>query len=278
MLNQTIDDMLQHASDLLPGSGTPRLDMELLICNALDCNRSALYANPDQFIPGERINRFLSLVEKRAIGIPVAYLLGIKEFWSLQFQVNQDTLIPRPETECLVETVLEHIPLSTVLQIADLGTGCGAIAVAIATERPACRITATDRYRQALCMAEYNARRMKIDTIHFLESDWYSSITDRFDIIVSNPPYIPAQDPHLLSGEIRHEPLTALNGGEDGLAHLSRVINPAQDYLKPGGSLFVEHGYDQANAVQGLFRHMPDYPGSPMARLGRNYTGSNHDV
>ena len=268
---------MHHAGELLPGSGSPRLDMELLICMVLGCDRSALYANPDQAIPDKQVSRFQDMIEKRNTGWPVAYLLGVKEFWSLPMRVNQYTLIPRPETECLVETALEFIPLSTTPVVADLGTGCGAIAIAIASERPACRIIATDRCEDALRIAEDNARSLGICNIVFLHGDWFHCIRERLDIIVCNPPYIPAQDPHLQSGDIRHEPAIALDGGDSGLDNLTQVITTAQEYLKPEGRLFVEHGYDQSNAVQEIFTQsgfrevitVTDYAGVPRLTHGR---------
>lgn len=267
---------MHQAGELLPRSDSPRLDMELLISTVLDCDRSALYAHPETAIPEHQVSRFQALVEKRNAGWPLAYLLGTKEFWSLPFRVNNYTLIPRPETECLVAAALAHILPDAALDIADLGTGCGAIAIAIALERPSCRIIATDQCKHALQIATDNASRLGVHTIRFLQGDWYSCIRERLDIIVSNPPYIPAQDPHLHSWEICHEPETALLGGESGLDNLLHVINTAPEFLRPGGRLFVEHGYDQADAVQEIFSQsgftqvttVPDHAGLPRLTHG----------
>src|SRR5690606_36104570 len=179
----------------------------------------------------------------RRLGKPVAYLTGTREFWSMEFQVNEHTLIPRPETECLVETVLKLVPDNANLDVADLGTGSGAIAIAIASERPHCRIVATDICDRALAIAVKNATRLDVNNIQFVKSDWYTNLQGSFDIIVSNPPYIRNDDAHLHGDGVAHESMLALRGGVDGLDAIRNIISNAVRYLNKGGWLVIEHGY-----------------------------------
>jgi len=252
----SIRDLLQAASACLPDSGTARLECEILLCNVINQERHFLYAHPESTISESELADFNSLITKRAAGFPVAYLTGTREFWSLQLEVNQQTLIPRPETELLVELVLATTRIDSQASILDLGTGSGAIAIAIASERPACNIIASDVSLPALSMARQNASRLGLNNICFVSSDWYSSLgPQRFDLIISNPPYVESNDSGFTSGDIRHEPRIALDGGLHGLDSYHRVIPAATAFLKGGGKLLLEHGHNQAEAVRELFQH-----------------------
>lgn len=273
----TIRELLHEAENKLRNSGSARLDAEILLCNVLDVDRGKLYSSPGNIIPLNEVNLYRTLVQDRQQGRPVAYLTGIKEFWSLEFHVNEHTLIPRPETECLVETALELIPENAEINIADLGTGSGAIAIAIASERPRCEITATDNCERALAVAAANASRLTVNNINFVKSDWYAKLQGSFDIIVSNPPYIRNDDAHLQGDGVAHESGTALCGGENGLDAIRHIISTAIRYLNPDGWLLIEHGYDQAQAVRSLFEKFhftliqtsPDYAGLERITCGK---------
>lgn len=273
----TIRELLHEAESKLHNSDSARLDAEILLCNVLDVDRGKLRSSPENIIPLNAVNLYRSLVQERQQGKPVAYLTGTKEFWSLEFHVNEHSLIPRPETECLVEAALKLIPENAEHNIADLGTGCGAIAIAIASERPRCRITATDICEHALAVAAANASRLTVNNINFVISDWYAGLQDMFDIIVSNPPYIRDDDEHLQGDGVAHEPGSALCGGEDGLDAIRNIISNASRYLNPDGWLLIEHGYDQAQAVRSLFEKFhftdiqtnPDYAGVERVTFGK---------
>jgi release factor glutamine methyltransferase len=236
-------------------SGSPRLDAELLLAHCLKKDRSYLLAWPE-IIPAVSVQAsFLKLLDKRQQGIPVAYLLGIKEFWSLNLIVTPDVLIPRPETELLVETALEKIQGLSSPNILDLGTGSGAIALALAHERPDASITATDISQKSLQIAKKNARKHDIKNITFLQSDWFSNIPlQTFDLIVSNPPYIATNDPHLKNTDIIHEPQQALISGEEGLEDIKNIVTTARNWLNKKGWLIIEHGYDQGKNVPSFFK------------------------
>lgn len=232
---------------------TPRLDAEILLAHACGQTRSWLRAWPEHELDDAAQARYNDFIDRRAAGEPVAYITGTREFWSLELRVTPATLIPRPETERLVELALERIPADARWRIADLGTGSGAIAIAIAHERRNCRIVATDTSPDALAVAADNARRLDIDNIEFRHGDWCAALgTDRFELIASNPPYIAAHDPHLAQGDLRFEPGTALTPGGDGLAALRAIVAQARRHLHPPGWLILEHGYGQAAAVAEL--------------------------
>jgi len=249
----TINELLRQAEQLLRGSDSPRRDAEVLLCSVTGLERSRLYSFPELEIWQGLSAAFLVKVTERGAGIPVAYLTGEKEFWSLRLRVNAHTLIPRPETECLVEAVLQRLPENPELRVADLGTGCGAIAIALAKERPACRITATDISSEALALARFNAGQHGAHAIHFTAGDWFAALTGTFDLIVSNPPYVCENDSHLRHTDIRHEPKLALCGGDDGMDALRKIIATAPHYLESGGWLCLEHGSDQGQTVRGIF-------------------------
>ncbi|MBL8248003.1 MAG: peptide chain release factor N(5)-glutamine methyltransferase [Candidatus Competibacter sp.] len=252
----TLRDLLATAARRLAEiSATPRLDAEILLAAALDRPRSHLFAWPERRPEPEQSDRFNAWLERRLTGEPVAYILGRREFWSLELEVTPDTLIPRPETERLVELALERLPVDRAMALADLGAGSGAIALALAVERPKARIVATDRSPAALTVARRNAHRSGIHNVEFREGDWCEPLAgERFDLIASNPPYVAAADFHQRRGELRFEPQAALVAGVDGLDALRIIIAQAPDHLKPSGWLLLEHGYDQGEAALKLLR------------------------
>ena len=245
-----IRELLVQAAQSIPGE-TPRLDAEVLLACVLDKPRSHLLAWPEKQPSAEQQARFHALVDRRIAGEPVAHLVGQREFWSLPLAVTPDTLIPRPETETLVACALEALPVNSHADIADLGTGSGAIALAIAHERPGSRLLATDSSAAALEVAAANARRLGLDNIEFVNGSWCEALGDRqFDLIVSNPPYIPEADPHLGRGDVRFEPRTALAAGSDGLDDLRRIAGCAYAHLRKNARLMLEHGFYQAEPVR----------------------------
>ena len=245
----TIRHVLAGAAGRLSHSDSARLDAEVLLAHVLGKNRSHLYAWPEQTLAPAQLADFAALIERRATGEPVAHILGRREFWSLELQVTPDTLIPRPETERLVELALELIPAGAACDIADLGTGSGAIALALASERPFCRLVATDTSAAALKVARTNAESHGLGQIDFRQGDWCAALGGAvFDFIVSNPPYIASADPHLRQGDVRFDPASALASGTDGLDDIRRIAAQARRHLRPGGWLLLEHGHDQAKA------------------------------
>lgn len=252
----TLRRLLEQASNRLrPHSDSPRIEAELLLAHCLGKPRSHLIAWPDRQPDTQQSACFEQLLTQRLEGVPIAHLLGEREFWSLKLEVTPATLIPRPETELLVEQALLRIASDADMDIVDLGTGTGAIALAIATERPRCTITATDSSSAALDVAKKNAARLGLARIRFRCGDWYAPLADAcFDMILSNPPYIQADDPHLDVGDVRFDPRSALVAGADGLDALRQIIAAAPEHLKPGGWLLVEHGYDQGDSVAALCR------------------------
>ncbi len=234
---------------------TAALEAELLLCEVIGKPRSHLRAWPEKRLEPEQTRRFMSLLDRRAAGEPLAYITGRREFWSLTLEVTADVLIPRPDTETLVERALEIIPPSAKAAVADLGTGSGAIALAIASERPHCRIVATDRSEAALRVARSNAVRLGLKQVEFRLGDWCQALgKERFALLISNPPYIAQSDPHLEMGDLRHEPQEALVSSEEGLDDLQRIIDCAPHHLLPGGRLLIEHGFSQGKAVRELLR------------------------
>ena len=256
-MNHTIAEMLraseQHLNTLCE---SPRLDSELLLASVLDKPRSHLFTWPEQSLTTKQEARFLALLDRRISGEPLAYILGSREFWSMPLRVNPDTLIPRPDTELLVEQALEQLPEKQAWRILDMGTGSGAIALAIASDRPESSIVATDRSEAALATARENASQHGIDSIEFIQGSWLSPLPagTTFDLIVSNPPYIAEDDPHLLQGDLPAEPRSALVSGRDGLDDIRIIIEQSLTYLVGGGWLMLEHGYDQGEAVRALFQ------------------------
>jgi release factor glutamine methyltransferase len=237
----------------------PSLDAELLLAHVLSISRTQLLTWPLQSVSEGQTQAFQSLLRRRAQGEPFAYLVGTKEFWSLPLIVNADVLIPRPETECLVEALLTRFPAddSYAYQVLDLGTGSGAIALALAVERPHWQIIALDRSEAALAVAKQNAQILSVDNIQWIASDWFSALRSErcaVDIIVSNPPYIEEEDIHLRQDGLCYEPQEALVAGRDGLSDLHQIICIAPAFLKPGGCLAVEHGSTQGLALRLLMK------------------------
>jgi release factor glutamine methyltransferase len=236
-----------------------RRDAEVLLCALLQCNRAALISRSEHEMAGEQAQRFSRWVRARAAGQPVAYLIGTREFYGREFRVGPEVLIPRPETEHIAEQALARLSGQKWLEssagasVLDLGTGSGAIAITLALERPAWSVTATDVSGAALKMARENAEALKA-RVEFIESDWYAALGDRrFDLVVSNPPYVAARDPHLARGDLRFEPAGALtDGSTDGLDSIRRIVAGARQHLNVGGWLLFEHGYDQADAARAL--------------------------
>ncbi|RDB43943.1 peptide chain release factor N(5)-glutamine methyltransferase [Halomonas sp. DQ26W] len=251
-----IDRLLGRAAARLSESGStsPRLDAEVLLGHVLGVDRAWLYAWGDRAAPVYERARFEALVAARAEGHPVAYLIGEREFWGLALATSPHTLIPRPDTEKLVEVALELAPAAKG-RLLDMGTGTGAIALAFASERPGWEVIGIDRIEAAVALATTNAERLGIANVRFLVSDWFSALTaECFDVIVANPPYIAEGDPHLMLGDVRFEPISALVAGKDGLDDLRCLIGSALSYLRPGGGLAMEHGHDQAEQVRQLLR------------------------
>jgi len=244
-----IDDALAKATERLSAySESPRLDAELLLTQALDVQRSYLFAHPEDTLDSAAAERFFSTVARREMGQPLAYIHGKKEFWSLTLTVSPDTLVPRPETETLVQEALTLIPRSEPCDVLDLGTGSGAIALAIASERSMAQIVATDISESALVVARENAQQLELLNVRFVPGDWVEPVGDQsFDIVVSNPPYVRSSDPALL--KLKHEPVSALSSGEDGLAAIRTLAAQCGAVTRPGGTLLIEHGADQQEAV-----------------------------
>jgi len=232
-------------------SPTPALDAEVLVAHVLGASRSAIAAKPERPLAPEEMLALEALVRRRLEGEPVAYLMGRREFWSLELEVTPDVLVPRPETELVVERALAAIASRERPSVLDLGTGSGAIASAIARERPDADVTATDVSAAALAVAARNAARLALPNLRLLEGSWFGPVSDsRFDLVASNPPYVAAGDPALAA--LAHEPAGALVGGTEGLDALSAIAAAAREHLEPGGTLVLEHGAAQGPAVRAL--------------------------
>jgi len=247
----------QAVARLRPVADLPHLEAELLLCHIVGKPRTWLVAWPEKRLTERELASFMELVEQREQGAPVAYLTGEREFWTLALKVTEETLIPRPETELLVETVLERFGDHQELTLVDMGTGSGAIALAIAKEKPAWRVIATDISAAALAVARRNAEEHGITNVSFVQGDWYDALPaeTHVDVIVSNPPYVAEADPHLEEGDVRFEPRHALAAGSDGLDDIRKLLPGAIVHLREGGSILVEHGNTQGAAVRDLMRH-----------------------
>ena len=276
----TIKQCLDQAQQKLPNSqDTPsKLEAEILLAFVLEKPRSFLYTWPEQTVEAAQLARFNELVERRSLGEPIAYITGTREFWGLSLKVTPDTLIPRPETERLVEIALSHIPVNEAWHVADLGTGSGAIALAIASERRNANVDASDISESAISVARENASKLALKNVHFHVGRWFVAFNSpQFNIIISNPPYVADQDPHLTQGDLRFEPMHALSSGVDGLNDIREIIKTAKEHLLIGGWLLLEHGYDQGNAVIDLFEQsgysevqcFQDYGDHERATIGR---------
>lgn len=246
---ESVETLLRETRARLPVG-----EAELLLGHVLGRGAAWLFAHGEDVPAAEMRTRFRALVERRMAGEPVAYLTGRRGFWRFDLQVGPDTLIPRPETERLVELALERLPKGAAPDVADLGTGSGAIALALAVERPAATVHAVDASAGALAVAQANAAELGLERVVFHQGSWWEPLAgQRFDLVASNPPYIAEADPHLEEGDLRHEPRTALASGADGLDDLRAIAAGASMHLRPGGWLLVEHGWEQGAAVSALF-------------------------
>jgi len=268
---------------------SPKLDAELLLSHALQTSRTYLYTWPEKILSSEQLSKFTNLLKQRLEGRPIAHIIGEREFWGLNLKVTEDTLIPRPDTETIVEGVLKLIAENSkdpAWSILDLGTGSGAIALAIKSELPHCSITAVDYSAKALAVAQQNALTHQLN-ITFLQSDWLSAFDcqQTFDCIVSNPPYIEADDPHLLQGDVRFEPITALSSGQDGLDDIRTIAQQAWLHLSNQGWLLIEHGYNQAQSVSAILTEhqfsnvalLTDLAGNPRVSIGQKIEITNNN-
>jgi release factor glutamine methyltransferase len=273
----------QSIARALAQSGLVPLDAQVVLAHVLAKDRAWLVAHADEPLTRDQEAAFFALARRRRDGEPVAYLTGVREFWGMLLGVSPAVLIPRPETESLVELALSRLPIDRDLRVLDLGAGSGAIALALAHERPRAKLLATDVSIEALAVAHDNARRLGIDNVEFARSDWFADLPGEwrdttFDLIASNPPYVAMNDPHLAEGDVRFEPAAALASGADGLAGIRQIVAGARAHLAAGGTLAVEHGYDQSERVRELFSAAGfaeivvarDLAGIPRVVAGRN--------
>lgn len=268
---------LRQAASELSASESPKRDAEILLEFVTGKARTYLLAFGETQLSAEQEAQLATLLARRKTGEPVAHLVGEREFWSLPLYVSPATLIPRPDTECLVEQALSRLP-AQACRILDLGTGTGAIALALASERPDCEVTAVDVMPEAVALAQRNVARLGFPNVTILQSSWFSALDNRtFGMIVSNPPYIDEHDPHLTQGDVRFEPLTALVAANEGLADIVHIVTTSRQHLLPGGWLLVEHGWTQGDAVRDVFiaagyravETCRDYGGNDRLTLGQ---------
>lgn len=250
--NSIANLIIQGQQLLVTSSDSAKLDVEILLSLVLKKARSYLFTWPEKKLSDEQLLEFIHLLSRRAEGEPIAYITGEKEFWSLSFTVSKATLIPRPDTETLVELVLDLYHNDESMTCLDLGTGTGAIALALASEKSTWNIDATDFNVEAVKLAQYNAQNFNLTHVNIYQSDWFEEIpkNKKFDIIVSNPPYIDEDDINLSQGDVRFEPKTALVATEQGLADIKHIADKARCFLHTGGKLFFEHGFEQGQAVR----------------------------
>lgn len=260
MSSINIQGILQHHSKQLEAAlnldlNSARIEVQCLLQAVLQVNRAYLFTHPEQLLSDAQQARFNALFERRLSGEPIAYLLGEREFYGLTFKVSLATLIPRPETELLVDLALQRISRQGTCRVLDLGTGSGAIALSIAYARPHAEVVAVDISAAALEVAQFNVQQLKLGNVRLLQSDWFTALRgERFDIIVSNPPYIAVGDAHLAQGDVRFEPRIALASGANGLQDTGHICVRAKIHLNDYGWLLIEHGYDQAAQVRALLQ------------------------
>lgn len=255
-MSVSIAQCLGRAVELEGLSDTPRLDLELLLCHCLQQERVYLYTWPEREVTEQQLGDFEALLARRRLGEPVAYLVGRRDFWNLSLAVDAGGLIPRPDTELLVELALERAPMGRTGRALDLGTGTGALILALASERPHWQLLGVDNSEAALRLAERNRHALGFGSVAFVRGNWFQALDAKkpFDLILSNPPYIAPDDPHLEQGDLRFEPRSALVAEQNGLADISQIVQTAPNYLEPGGWLLIEHGWQQGATVRELFQ------------------------
>lgn len=254
-MNLSIEALIEQGKQqLLLCSDSAKLDAQLLLCYVINKERTYLLTWPEKQLSDLEAKSYLELLERRTSGEPIAYITGVKEFWSLPFFVSPATLIPRPDTEILIELVLEHYGEQPSLRCLDLGTGTGAIALALASELTDWVIDAVDFSEDAVLLAQRNRNNLLLEQVSIYQSDWFSNVSTehKYDVIVSNPPYIDCDDENLTEGDVRFEPKSALVAKDEGLADIKFIADNAHHYLKVGGAVFFEHGYEQGQAVQDI--------------------------
>ncbi|MBB1345326.1 MULTISPECIES: peptide chain release factor N(5)-glutamine methyltransferase [Pseudoalteromonas] len=267
----TLEQAIAAGADLLAlSSESAKLDAQVLLLHILQKPRSYLFTWPEHALSDEQQSQFNVFIQRRLKGEPVAHITGLREFWSLSLEVNATTLIPRPDTETLVEQALE-IALPATAKVLDLGTGTGAIALALGSEMPNWQITAVDRVSDAVALATRNQQRLAINNVHVKQSNWFSELHgEKFNLIVTNPPYIESSDIHLNQGDVRFEPLSALVADDCGMSDIKQIITQSRDYLSSNGYLLIEHGFEQGEAVRHFFEKMAFVNIKTVKDLGNN--------
>ncbi|MBB1328675.1 MULTISPECIES: peptide chain release factor N(5)-glutamine methyltransferase [Pseudoalteromonas] len=267
----TLEQAIAAGADLLASSSeSAKLDAQVLLLHILKKPRSYLFTWPEHALSDEQQSQFNVFIQRRLKGEPVAHITGLREFWSLSLEVNATTLIPRPDTETLVEQALE-IALPATAKVLDLGTGTGAIALALGSEMPSWQITAVDRVSDAVALATRNQQRLAINNVHVKQSNWFSELHgEKFNLIVTNPPYIESSDIHLNQGDVRFEPLSALVADDCGMSDIKQIITQSRDYLSSNGYLLIEHGFEQSEAVRHFFEKMAFVNIKTVKDLGNN--------
>ncbi len=267
----TLEQAIAAGADLLASSSeSAKLDAQVLLLHILKKPRSYLFTWPEHALSDEQQSQFNVFIQRRLKGEPVAHITGLREFWSLSLEVNATTLIPRPDTETLVEQALE-IALPATAKVLDLGTGTGAIALALGSEMPSWQITAVDRVSDAVALATRNQQRLAINNVHVKQSNWFSELHgEKFNLIVTNPPYIESSDIHLNQGDVRFEPLSALVADDCGMSDIKQIITQSRDYLSSNGYLLIEHGFEQGEAVRHFFEKMAFVNIKTVKDLGNN--------
>ena len=270
-MSQTLEQAIAAGANLLaPSSESAKLDAQVLLLHILQKPRSYLFTWPEHALNAEQQQQFNTFCQRRLKGEPVAHITGLREFWSLSLEVNATTLIPRPDTETLVEQALE-IALPATAKVLDLGTGTGAIALALGSEMPSWQITAVDRVSDAVALATRNQQRLAINNVHVKQSNWFSELHgEKFNLIVTNPPYIESSDIHLNQGDVRFEPLSALVADDCGMSDIKQIITQSRDYLSSNGYLLIEHGFEQGEAVRHFFEKMAFVNIKTVKDLGNN--------
>jgi len=270
-VSHTIEQAIAAGANLLaPSSESAKLDTQVLLLHILQKPHSYLFTWPEHELNAEQQQQFDNFCQRRLNGEPVAHITGQREFWSLSLEVNATTLIPRPDTETLVEQALE-VALPATAKVLDLGTGTGAIALALGSEMPNWQITAVDRVSDAVALATRNQQRLAINNVHVKQSNWFSELHgEKFNLIVTNPPYIESSDIHLNQGDVRFEPLSALVADDFGMSDIKQIITQSRDYLLSSGYLLIEHGFEQGEAVRHFFKKMAFVNIKTVKDLGNN--------